>query len=64
MKQDRVKLVVVEPWNDIKLAERIAQDAGAKVRILAPGVGSVKEAGHVSQTWSITTCGRIAEALQ
>ena len=44
MKQERVKLVVVEPWNDVKLAERIAQDAGAKVRILAPGVGALKEA--------------------
>ena len=44
MKQDRVKLVVVEPWNDIKLAEKVAQEAGAKVRILAPGVGSVKGA--------------------
>jgi len=36
MKQQQVKLVVVEPWNDIKLAERVAQDVGAKVRVLAP----------------------------
>ena len=44
MKQERVKLVVVEPWNDVKLAERVAQDAGARVRVLAPSVGAVKEA--------------------
>jgi ABC-type Zn uptake system ZnuABC Zn-binding protein ZnuA len=44
MKQGGVKLVVVEPWNDFKLAERVAQEAGAKVRVLAPGVGAVKEA--------------------
>jgi zinc/manganese transport system substrate-binding protein len=44
MKQERVKLVVVEPWNDVKLAERVAQEAGAKVRVLAPSVGSLKEA--------------------
>lgn len=44
MKQEKVKLVVVEPWNDYKLAERVAQDAGAKVRVLAPSVGALKEA--------------------
>jgi zinc/manganese transport system substrate-binding protein len=44
MKQEKIKLVVVEPWNDYKLAERVAQDAGAKVRILAPSVGALKEA--------------------
>ena len=44
MRQGKVKLVVVEPWNDVKLAERLAQDAGATVRVLAPSVGAVKEA--------------------
>jgi zinc/manganese transport system substrate-binding protein len=41
MKQEQIKLVVVEPWNDFKLAERVAQDAGAKVRVLAPSVGAL-----------------------
>jgi zinc/manganese transport system substrate-binding protein len=44
LEQGGVKLVVVEPWNDFKLAERVAQEAGAKVRVPAPGVGAVKEA--------------------
>jgi zinc/manganese transport system substrate-binding protein len=44
MKQAHVKLLVVEPWNDVKLAERVAQDAGAQVRVLAPGVGALKQA--------------------
>jgi len=44
MKQEKIKLVVVEPWNDYKLAERVAQEAGAKVRVLAPSVGALKEA--------------------
>jgi zinc/manganese transport system substrate-binding protein len=63
MKQDRVKLVVVEPWNDIKLAERVAQEAGAKVRILAPGVGAVKEADTYLNMidYNVRT---VAEALQ
>ena len=44
MKQAGVKLVVVEPWNDVQLAERVAREAGAKVRVLAPSVGALKEA--------------------
>ena len=44
MKQAQIKLFVVEPWNDVKLAERVANEAGAKVRVLAPSVGALKEA--------------------
>jgi zinc/manganese transport system substrate-binding protein len=44
MKQERVKLVVVEPWNDVKLAERVAQEAGARARVLAPSVGALRQA--------------------
>ena len=44
MKQDRVKLVIVEPWSDQKLAERLAREAGVKAVILATAVGSVKGA--------------------
>jgi ABC-type Zn uptake system ZnuABC Zn-binding protein ZnuA len=50
MQQERVKLVVVEPWNDVKLAERVAQEAGARVRVLAPSVGSLKEARTYLET--------------
>jgi ABC-type Zn uptake system ZnuABC Zn-binding protein ZnuA len=50
MRQERVKLVVVEPWNDVKLAERVAQEAGAQVRVLAPSVGALKEASSYLDT--------------
>jgi zinc/manganese transport system substrate-binding protein len=50
MKQEQIKLVVVEPWNDVKLAERVAQEAGAKVRVLAPSVGALKEAKTYLET--------------
>lgn len=50
MKQEQIKLVVVEPWNDVKLAERVAQEAGARVRVLAPSVGAVKEARTYLET--------------
>lgn len=42
MKSDRVKVIVTAPWSDAKLAERLAQDAGARARVLASGVGAVK----------------------
>ena len=44
MKQERVKVILVEPWNDRKLAERVAQEAGAKAVIMATAVGAVKGA--------------------
>ncbi len=44
MKDDEVKVVIVEPWNDQKLAARIAEEGGAKAVVLAPGVGSAKGA--------------------
>ena len=44
MKADQVKLVIVEPWSDQKLAERLAREAGVKAVILATAVGSVKGA--------------------
>jgi zinc/manganese transport system substrate-binding protein len=50
MRQEKIRLVVVEPWNDVKLAERLAGDAGARLRVLAPSVGAVKEAKGYLET--------------
>ena len=50
MKDDKVKVVIVEPWNDQKLAARVAEEAGAKALVLAPGVGSVKGADNYLDT--------------
>ena len=46
MKEDRVKLVLVEPWNDVKLASRVAEEAGAKAFVVASAVGAVKGADN------------------
>jgi ABC-type Zn uptake system ZnuABC Zn-binding protein ZnuA len=46
MKQDKVKVVLVEPWNDRKLAERVAEEAGAKAFVMATAVGAVKGADN------------------
>ncbi len=42
MKEDRVKAIVAEPWSDLKLIQRIAQEAGAQTAVLAATVGAVK----------------------
>lgn len=44
MKEEQIKVIVVEPWNDLKLAGRVADEAGAKAVVLASMVGGVKGA--------------------
>jgi zinc/manganese transport system substrate-binding protein len=44
MKEERIKVIIVEPWNDVKLATRVAEEAGAKAVVLASMVGGVKGA--------------------
>jgi ABC-type Zn uptake system ZnuABC Zn-binding protein ZnuA len=42
MKAERIEVILVEPWNDQKLAARVADEAEAKAIVLAPMVGGVK----------------------
>jgi ABC-type Zn uptake system ZnuABC Zn-binding protein ZnuA len=60
MKEQRVKLILVEPWNDMKLAARIAGDAGAKAIVIAPSVGAVKGADDylAAIDYNVTTLAR------
>ena len=44
MKDEGVKVVLVQPWNDLKLAQRVAADAGAKAIVVPTMVGGVKGA--------------------
>jgi zinc/manganese transport system substrate-binding protein len=46
MKDQKVKVVLVEPWNDVKLANRVAEDAGARAIVMASSVGAVKGADN------------------
>jgi zinc/manganese transport system substrate-binding protein len=46
MKDQHVKVILVEPWNDVKLAQRVAQDAGARAIVFASAVGAVKGADN------------------
>lgn len=45
MKRQNVKLILVEPYFDLKTPESIAREVGGKVVVLTPSVGGVKEAG-------------------
>ncbi len=42
MRDERIKVILSAPWSDQKLAERVAQEAGAKVAVMASAVGAVK----------------------
>jgi zinc/manganese transport system substrate-binding protein len=45
MKRQGAKLIVVEPYFDLRTPQAIANQAGGKVLVLAPSVGGSKEAG-------------------
>jgi len=42
MKDEHIKLILSAPWSDQKLAERVAQEADAKMTVMASGVGAIK----------------------
>jgi ABC-type Zn uptake system ZnuABC Zn-binding protein ZnuA len=44
MKRLGVKVILVEPYFDLKTPESIARETGAKVLVMAPSTGGVKEA--------------------
>jgi ABC-type Zn uptake system ZnuABC Zn-binding protein ZnuA len=63
MKEEKVKVVLVEPWNDLKLATRIAEEAGARALVIASSVGAVKGADNylAAIDYNVTM---LAKALQ
>src|SRR5215470_11510960 len=63
MKEEKIKVILVEPWNDVKLANRVAEEAGAKALVMATAVGAVKGADNyiAAIDYNITT---LAKALQ
>ena len=44
MKRQGVKLIVVEPYFDLKTPQAIGKQVGGEVLVLAPSVGGTKEA--------------------
>ena len=60
MKEEKIRVVLVEPWNDVKLANRVAEEAGAKAFVMATAVGAVKGADNylAAIDYNITTLAR------
>jgi ABC-type Zn uptake system ZnuABC Zn-binding protein ZnuA len=42
MKEDKIRVIFTVPWGDQKLADRVAQETGAKTIVAAAAVGAVK----------------------
>jgi len=42
MKEDKIRVIMAVPWGDQKLADRVAQETGAKAIVVASAVGAVK----------------------
>lgn len=63
IKEEKIKVILVEPWNDVKLAHRVAEEAGAKAIVFASAVGAVKGADNyiAAIDYNIKT---LAEALR
>ena len=58
-----IKVVLVESWNDVKLANRVAAEAGARAYVMASAVGAVKGADNylAAIDYNVTT---LAQALR
>ncbi|HEV8437092.1 MAG TPA: metal ABC transporter substrate-binding protein [Methylomirabilota bacterium] len=50
MKEEHIKVILSAPWSDQKLADRVAQEAGARVVPVASAVGAVKGADNYVDT--------------
>jgi zinc/manganese transport system substrate-binding protein len=63
IKGERIKVIMTVPWGDKKLAERVGQEGGAKVVLMAPAVGGVKGADSYIETvdYNVKT---LAQALK
>jgi ABC-type Zn uptake system ZnuABC Zn-binding protein ZnuA len=44
MKRQGIKIILVEPYFDVKTPNAIARDTGAEVVVMPPSVGGTKEA--------------------
>lgn len=42
MKEERVRVLILDPWGDRRLAERVAGEAGARLTVLAHTVGALE----------------------
>jgi zinc/manganese transport system substrate-binding protein len=63
MKRQGVKVILVEPYFDLKTPESIARETGARVLVMTPSVGGVKEAADYVALFDYNT-RLLADALK
>jgi zinc/manganese transport system substrate-binding protein len=63
MKRQNVKVILVEPYFDLKTPQAIANQVGGKVLVLAPSVGGTKEATDYIQLFDYNV-NTLASALK
>jgi zinc/manganese transport system substrate-binding protein len=63
MKAQNVKLIIVEPYFDLKTPNSIASHTGARVLVLPPSVGGVPQAGDYFKLFD-TQVGMLLEAIK
>jgi zinc/manganese transport system substrate-binding protein len=63
MKQQNIKLVLVEPYFDLKTPDAIARATGAQVVVVPPSVGGVKEVPDYFKLFDYNI-GRIVDAIK
>ncbi|HUP35132.1 MAG TPA: metal ABC transporter substrate-binding protein [Candidatus Limnocylindria bacterium] len=63
MKEDKIKVILSVPWADYRLSQRIAEEAGAKVVLVANAVGAIKGADTYLDTIDYNVKA-VAQALE
>jgi ABC-type Zn uptake system ZnuABC Zn-binding protein ZnuA len=63
MKRQNVKLILVEPYFDLKTPQAVARAVGGQVLVVPPSVGAVKEAGDIFGLFDYDI-GLIVDALR
>ncbi len=63
MKKQKVTIILVEPYFDLKTPQSVARETGGKVVVLSPSVGGVKEAADYIQLFNYNV-NLIAGALK
>ena len=63
MKAEGVKALILEPWGDRRLADRLGAETGAKVVPLAPGAGAVRGTDAYLD-WVAYNVNTLAQALR
>jgi ABC-type Zn uptake system ZnuABC Zn-binding protein ZnuA len=63
MKRQNVKVMLVEPYFDLKTPNAVARETGAQVVVLAPSVGAEKEITDYFKLFDYDL-GRLVPALQ